>query len=239
MLYYFAAWTDSGCLLGCDHKHETVTEAVNCISCAGSYVVAVENGVYRGLSDSEEMEFQHGLQMLHAAPPIQPAELEYEERGYAVMIRVRFVDGWGWDTWMRYETYEEAATHARECNKIVPFGSAEWNALRQTRESALPGPAYPAQKDHTSPTQNETMVEYVSRIVPSPIDPHPANRRTLRTPVKPSKQLTTTEPRTFVESVLNCIDRCEMQVLERIYSLQASATVRAVRKNVRKALARK
>ena len=28
-LYYFAAWTDSGCLLGCDHHHRTVISAAN------------------------------------------------------------------------------------------------------------------------------------------------------------------------------------------------------------------
>ena len=57
-IYYFAAWTDSECLLGCDHEHQTVTEAVACISCAGGYVIAVENKVLRALTDDEEAEFQ-------------------------------------------------------------------------------------------------------------------------------------------------------------------------------------
>jgi hypothetical protein len=59
-LYYFAAWTDSGCLCGCDHHHMSVTSAVFCTSsaCAGAYVVAVEKGEYRALTDKEEKEFQ-------------------------------------------------------------------------------------------------------------------------------------------------------------------------------------
>ncbi len=57
-IYYFAAWTDSECLLGCDHEHQTVTTAVACISCAGGYVIAVENGALRALTDDGEAEFQ-------------------------------------------------------------------------------------------------------------------------------------------------------------------------------------
>ena len=59
-LYYFAAWTDSECLLGCDHKHLTVVAAVVCAqsASAGAYLVAVEDGLLRELSDREEREFQ-------------------------------------------------------------------------------------------------------------------------------------------------------------------------------------
>lgn len=57
-LYYFAAWTDSGCLLGCDHHHRTVISAANCISEAGGYVVAVEEGKYRALTQGEEDLFR-------------------------------------------------------------------------------------------------------------------------------------------------------------------------------------
>lgn len=57
-LHYFAAWTDSGCLLGCDHEHATVISAVACISAAGGYVVAVEDGQLRELNRKEEREFQ-------------------------------------------------------------------------------------------------------------------------------------------------------------------------------------
>jgi hypothetical protein len=59
-LFYFCAWTDSGCLCGCDHFHLTVASAVACTSsaCAGAYVIAVENGEYRALNQKEEAEFQ-------------------------------------------------------------------------------------------------------------------------------------------------------------------------------------
>lgn len=59
--FYFSAWTDSGCLLGCDHEHQTVTSATACISCAGGYVIAVEKGVLRALTDAEEVEFQRAM----------------------------------------------------------------------------------------------------------------------------------------------------------------------------------
>ena len=66
-LYYFCAWTDSGCLLGCDHFHMTVASAVACTSsaCAGAYVVAVEKGEYRELNAKEEAEFQ---QLMYGYP---------------------------------------------------------------------------------------------------------------------------------------------------------------------------
>ena len=57
-LYYFAAFTDSGCLCGCHHEHATVISAVACTSAAGGYVVAVEDGQLRELNTSEEREFQ-------------------------------------------------------------------------------------------------------------------------------------------------------------------------------------
>jgi hypothetical protein len=81
-LYYFAAYTDSGCLCGCDHEHATVISAIARISAAGGYVLAVEDRQLRELNRSEEKEFQlamyHGEIMVRgifrlwpkAAPPI-------------------------------------------------------------------------------------------------------------------------------------------------------------------------
>jgi len=60
-LHYFAASTDSGCLLDCEHEHQTVTSAAACISTARGYVVAVENDKYRALNDAEEAEFQRAM----------------------------------------------------------------------------------------------------------------------------------------------------------------------------------
>jgi hypothetical protein len=60
-LHYFAAWTDSGLLLGCDHLHGNVISAANCISEGGGYVVAVQNGRLRALKETEEKLFQMAL----------------------------------------------------------------------------------------------------------------------------------------------------------------------------------
>ena len=62
-----------------------------------------------------------------------PQAIEYKQSGYAVMVRVKLVDGWSWTTSMRYDSYEEAAAHLREGQKIVPFGSVEWTAMRNER----------------------------------------------------------------------------------------------------------
>jgi hypothetical protein len=58
LLYYFAACTDYGCVVGCDHEHSTVASAVACISNAGGYVIAVENGQLRKLNEEEEKQYQ-------------------------------------------------------------------------------------------------------------------------------------------------------------------------------------
>ena len=67
-IVYFAAWTDSGCLLGCDHEHQTVTSAAACISCAAGYVIAIERSVLRALTDAEEAEFQRAMYGSKAVP---------------------------------------------------------------------------------------------------------------------------------------------------------------------------
>jgi hypothetical protein len=68
-----------------------------------------------------------GFPGIFGQPATKP--IQNEPSGYAVMVRVKFVDGWAWRTWMRYDTYEQAASHRREGQKIVPFGSDEWKAL--------------------------------------------------------------------------------------------------------------
>jgi hypothetical protein len=233
-IYYFAAWTDSGFLLGCDDEHQTVTEAVACISCAGGYVIAVENNGLRALTDEEEAECQCAPRLFLSS---KVPELEYEASGYAVMVRVRFVDGWGWDTWMRFDTYEQAAAHARETNKIVPFGSVEWNALRQSREPVLPTPAVAPRESRSLRYEGETLVEFVSRLVPSPLDQHDLTDRESLLPV--SSELLRpagTKPETLVELVLGWINEWEVKVLERIYSLHLPVRIEALRERLRKAL---
>lgn len=57
-VYYSAAWTACGCLITCGHQHRNIAEAVACIQCAASYVVAVEAEVMRCLTAAEEVEFE-------------------------------------------------------------------------------------------------------------------------------------------------------------------------------------
>jgi hypothetical protein len=63
VIYYLAAHADSsrGGIKACDHQHRTIYSATACISAAGGYVVAVENGKERELTDSEEMKFQTAM----------------------------------------------------------------------------------------------------------------------------------------------------------------------------------
>jgi hypothetical protein len=66
---------------------------------------------------------------------------------------------------MRFETYGEAAAHAREGNKVVRFGSPEWTALRQHREPASPI-VTKAPRERVSPQgERETLVEFVLRFL--------------------------------------------------------------------------
>jgi hypothetical protein len=67
-LHYFAAWTDSGCLLGCSHEHKTVAAAAACANVLGGFVVAVENGKLRELNEQEEDEFQRSRYGAEAVP---------------------------------------------------------------------------------------------------------------------------------------------------------------------------
>ena len=67
LFYYFCAWTDSGCLCGCDHFHLTLASAVACTvsAYAGAYAVAVEKGECRELTSKEEAEFR---ELMYGSP---------------------------------------------------------------------------------------------------------------------------------------------------------------------------
>jgi hypothetical protein len=58
---FVAVNTDSGCILGCKHKHQNVTTATACISQPGGYVVAVRRRKYLPLTEVEETEFQKAM----------------------------------------------------------------------------------------------------------------------------------------------------------------------------------
>lgn len=61
MTHYYAAFTDTDCIIGCEHKHKTVLSATACIQAAGGYVVAVTRGRPRALNQKEEALFQKAL----------------------------------------------------------------------------------------------------------------------------------------------------------------------------------
>jgi hypothetical protein len=113
-IYYSAARTDSGFLLGCPHEHETIAEADSCIPCAGGYVVGVENGVMRSLTAGEETEFQrvrYVSRLLEAYGVSQPPQTGEENRYSHVArkaVRVRSSDfvGFVLDWLNRWEARE-------------------------------------------------------------------------------------------------------------------------------------
>lgn len=100
-MFYSAAWTNFGWFSSCEHSHETIGDANSCpsIQCAGSYVVGVEDGVMRSLTDEEEAEFQlvrYGHRI--DKPPLDilatPAEAVVSRSRYTIMTRIRLVIVW-------------------------------------------------------------------------------------------------------------------------------------------------
>jgi hypothetical protein len=58
--YHRAECTD-GALRPCRHAHATVISAVACISAAGEYIVAQQDGVFRALTDVEQVEYEYAV----------------------------------------------------------------------------------------------------------------------------------------------------------------------------------
>jgi hypothetical protein len=174
-IYYSAAWTDSGCFLGCSHGHQTIVEAVSCIPCAGGYIVGVEDGVTRSLKPHEEAEFQKTIQdsSQYPAPhPPAPAipETTSSESGYAVMTRIRLVDGWSWATWMCFTTHAQAVACARKGDRVVRFSSDEWSSLKQKKSLDPPQTDHGAQESLDARAEGELLVEFVLRLLTA-LDP--------------------------------------------------------------------
>jgi len=100
---YFVAWDDSGCLLGCWHEHTTISEAVECINCAGAYVLAIENGVLRALTVDEETEFKrlrcasHSDNPQHDAMQVVPVNRPAMKREDETLVEyvTRFLESYG------------------------------------------------------------------------------------------------------------------------------------------------
>ena len=72
--WYHAAYADGGKYLRlCRHLHTTVISAAACVSSAGEYVVASENGLIRALTTVEEVEYEYALYgraLSHTIKPI-------------------------------------------------------------------------------------------------------------------------------------------------------------------------
>lgn len=45
----------------CSHAHATLVSAVACISSAGEYILAQEDGVFRALIDAEQVEYKYAI----------------------------------------------------------------------------------------------------------------------------------------------------------------------------------
>lgn len=86
---------------------------------------------------------------------------------------------------MRYDTHEHVAAHESEGDKIGPSGSAEWTALRQSAEPALP-PNATAHRTSRHQCQGETLLEFVLRFLSGyGFDQRPAHPSTARHDLEP------------------------------------------------------
>jgi hypothetical protein len=66
---------------------------------------------------------------------------------------------------MRFETYAEAAAHARNGNKVVRSRSLEWAALRQQTEAASPIVINASRESIPPRGEGETLLEFVLRFL--------------------------------------------------------------------------
>jgi len=246
--YYSAVWTDSGCLLSCWHEHSTINEAAACISNAGVYVVASENGVLRALTADEEAEFQRAISEPPSDKPaldaIRAAQERYRNDGtrYAVMVRIRVAGHYTWTTWMTYGTYGEAAARAGIGHRIVAFGSPQWVELQKHTEPARTNEERKECKDPTlSPDgrgrcEGETLVESMKRFLDAYgvsqsalADEENNYSRFARWPVRAQMS-------GFVGFAVNWLTRWETRELERIYTLQVPPWLEGLGKRVRRVL---
>lgn len=78
--YYLAVDADDRIVFACIHQHQTVTSAVACIAWAGGYVVGVEDGIMRALTDAEEWEFQSAMYGRTSTSKLDPGSVYWLER---------------------------------------------------------------------------------------------------------------------------------------------------------------
>jgi hypothetical protein len=62
-IYYVACFTEDDGIYHCGHQHPTVREAMNCVvPDGGSFVRAVDTGVFRSLDNREFVDFLESLE---------------------------------------------------------------------------------------------------------------------------------------------------------------------------------
>jgi hypothetical protein len=235
-IYYSAGWTDSGFFTICWHKHPTIREATGCMNCAGGYVVGVENGVMRALTDDEEAEFQRAIHE-HADEPvfdaIQAAEEEYRNGATtnALMVRIEVEGHYKWTTWMTYDTYSAAAANAGAADRTVVLGSPQWVELMKHADPVLTDTKPQEFKRSAPPRQEqEPLVEYVNRFLEAyGVSPTPAKGDDTRKPLR-------VRIPDFIEFVWNWLTEWDTKELERMYALEVPALLEALGKRVRRAL---
>jgi hypothetical protein len=71
-VHYVAAYADE-CLMVCNHEHETVIGAMDCITWAGGYVIAVEGGKFRAVTDVEKSTAVGRIKRKFNAERLHPA----------------------------------------------------------------------------------------------------------------------------------------------------------------------
>lgn len=203
-----------------------MAEAASCIPRASGYVVGVENGAMRSLTAEEDSEFQCAVPSHSTgnpaveSTPTAPAEAAVSDSGYAVMTRIRVGDDWTWTTWMRFETYTEAAASAREGNKVVRFRSPEWLALRLHSEPASPIVMKTARGSIPPRGEGETLLEFVLRFLSAygfPQQDEPTSE------VKVG--LINTD---MIDLVLSRLSESETRELERMYAEDEHALLEAL-----------
>jgi len=147
---YTVGWDDSGCLLSCWHEHPTISEAAECINCAGAYVLAIENGVLRVLTADEEAEFQRAHCTRTDNPPsvrAMPINRPVRREDETLVEHVsRFVESYGIDQPIstKEENERPRVSSVRASNLVsFVFGWIDrWETKELERIFALQVPAW-------------------------------------------------------------------------------------------------
>ena len=129
---------------------------------------------------------------------------------------------------MCFQTYAQAAAHARQGNKVVRFRSPEWEALRQQTEAASPLAINEPRESIPPQGEGETFVEFVlRRLGAHGLDQHAE-------PISDVKHgLINTD---MIDLVLSRLGELETRELERMYAEDKHALREGLGNRLRTAL---